>query len=176
MLVIFDRLPAATPLEPMLHKKFVAEVAAVNLHGNIRPTFTVLDVRPSRSRFHMIVPKTNVGIVERVDVDGRATHMLRNRLGTRNVTEIETGSVVGRHRLFVRSIKIVNQPHTGNGVFRFVKLPENLQQILRNGFVADQFPRLAVSLSVPVLNEQVTKFVKKQSQAEAQPAMSDRKR
>lgn len=77
MLVVFQRAPVATPLEAMLHEEAVTEVVLRDL---ILERLTAVDVGLTCGRLdeqRSVFLPADTGIIQRIDVDGEATCMVR---------------------------------------------------------------------------------------------------
>ena len=71
MLIVFQRTPVAAPTEPVTEEETVAEVLGSNLVGE-HPA--AVNIRATGGRLHeqgAVLPATDTGVVEGIDVDGQ---------------------------------------------------------------------------------------------------------
>ena len=84
--------------------------------------------------------------------------MLGQRLCSGNDPVIETGGVVRFHGCDVIPAEIIDEPDAADGIAGLVQGPENVQQILGDGLVADHLPYLFLSVKINIGKLQVTKL------------------
>ena len=130
----------------------VAEVVLVDL---VREIFRAVRKGGSSGRTH--AGWTDVGILERVDVDGEAQCVLGKLAHTGFLTVVEAGSVVGRHRGLVVPAEIVDEPDAPDRIAGHVKVPENRHKILGDGLVANQLPYLLMAFEIDMGEPQIAK-------------------
>ena len=78
MLIVLDGLPVATPLETMLYKESVAEVAFRNL---ILELLTAVNIGLACSRLYQecaILLAAHTGVIERIDVNSQEIGRIRS--------------------------------------------------------------------------------------------------
>lgn len=76
MLVIFDRAPSTSPAETVLDEEAVAEVGSIDKrHRNLTIGCAIGSVGLAVGRLYFSVIEVDVGIVERIDVDGESLGM-----------------------------------------------------------------------------------------------------
>lgn len=91
MLVILAVLPVASPSESLRLEEAVAEVALLN---HINMMLAAVEVGAASGWLHHFLAVFQpfvIGVIERVDVDGKSLAMLRYGMGMRDETEVETG-------------------------------------------------------------------------------------
>ena len=120
VLVILAVFPVASPSKSFRLEEAVAEVALLN---HINMMLAAVEVGTGCSGFHYFLAVFQpfvIGVIERVDVNGKSFAMLRYGMGMRDETEVETGGVVGSHRPFVVGIPVVDEPHSLYRIFRLI--------------------------------------------------------
>ena len=122
VLIIFPCFPIAAPIEAGLGKEFEAEVVVVNLVGEVPRAVTVGLASGRLDKERAVAERLDVGVVERVDVDGQSTGMLREIVGGSNVAIAEARGIVVAHLRLVVSIIDIGQQHPLDGVLRVEQL------------------------------------------------------
>ena len=91
VLVILAVFPVASPSKSFRLEEAVAEVALLN---HINMMLAAVQIGAGCGRFHHILAVFQpfvVGVIERVDIDGKSFAVLRNGMGMRYETEVEAG-------------------------------------------------------------------------------------
>ena len=154
MLVVLHGAPVASPFEAMLDEEAVAEVVLRDL---ILERLTAVDVGLTRGRLdeqRTVFLPTDTGIIQRIDVDGESTGMVRQFRTALHDTIAVTRGVVGAHRGLVVIAIFGDGTHPLNGIFRLVEFCEDLLQVLRYRLVAYKDTHLRLPLSVDMLDMQ----------------------
>ena len=89
MLVVLAVSPVTTPLEAGLGKETKAEILMVYLVGEVPVSIAVFLTRSGLNEELTVGEGLDVGVVERVDVDGQSAGMLREISGSSDVTVAE---------------------------------------------------------------------------------------
>ena len=155
MLVILAAVPRPAPLKAMLDKQLVTQVLPVNLIWKIRTAVCVFTCILRRNQ-HFSVFCAHIGIVQRIDVDGTSIGMIGELRLAGYGSVIKAGGIVVRHRQLVVCVVRVNQPYLLNGILVFIQFAENIQQILRNRLIADEFSLLNLRLKIIVQDMDVS--------------------
>ena len=121
MLEVLARFPVTAPLESVLGEEFIGQVVVVDFVGErFRPVTVFLGsggLHLSGAVGLVLV----IGIIQRVNVNGQSSCVLRQLLATGNVAIEETGGVVRPHLQFVIGIVFVGQFHLLDLVSLFVE-------------------------------------------------------
>lgn len=154
MLIVLDGIPVATPFEPVLHEQTVAEVALRDLVLELLLAVDIGFTRSGLDKDGTVLLPAYTRVVERIDIDGKTTGMIRE-LGTafHHPVAVARG-VVGTHRSLIIIPILRDRTHALNRIFRLVKLREDLLQVLRNRLVTDKDTHLCLPLPVDMLNMQ----------------------
>ena len=158
MLVILHGSPVATPLKTMLDEEAVAEVALRYLIGEV---LAAVHIRLTRSRLDeqgTVFLTTDARVIQRIDVDGKTTGMVREfRAAFHNPITVAR-RVVGTHRRLVVIAIFRNRTDTFNGVFRLIKFSEDLCQVLRYLFVANDDTLMRHTIAVDMTDLDGVKY------------------
>ena len=158
MLVILAMFPITSPSESFRLEEAVAEVALLN---HINMMLAAVEVGTASGWLHHILAVFQpfvIGVIERVDIDGKSFAMLRYGMGMRDEPEVETGGVVGSHRPFVVGIPVVDEPHSLYRIFRLVELSEDIEYISGYRLVYHHFAHYLSAVLVHVEASQVSQF------------------
>ena len=98
----------------------------------------------------------DAGVIEWVDVDGHAHGVLGQALTARNGAEAEARGVVGRHRLLVVSIIVIDQLHALDGIAGLIELLEDVDEIVGDALVAHQLASVFTALGIVVHDGEMT--------------------
>ena len=91
MLVILAVFPVASPSKSFRLEEAVAEVALLN---HINMMLAAVEVGAASDWLHHILAVFQpfvIGVIERVDIDGKSLAVLRNGMGMRDEAEVEAG-------------------------------------------------------------------------------------
>ena len=158
MLVILAVFPVASPSKTFCLEEAVAEVAFFN-HVNMM--LAAVEIGACRGWLHHILAVFQpfvIGVIERVDVDGKAFAVLRYGMGMRDETEVETGGVVGSHRSFVVCIPIVDESHPLYRILSLVESFENSEHICRYRLVHYHFAHNFSAVLIHMQASQISQF------------------
>ena len=109
MLVVLTCSPVTAPFEASLGEKFEAEVVVVYLVGEVPVAVTKDLSRGGLDEERAIITHLIVRVVERVDVNGQSTGMLRQISAACDGTVAEARRVVVAHLCLVISIIDIGQ-------------------------------------------------------------------
>ena len=157
MLVVLRGIPITAPCEAALGKKAVAQIILVDLISEIL-TAVGIDFTAGWGDIvtSVSVPvKNHIGIIVGVDIDGKSVGVFGQTGCAVNDPVVKAGSIIFRHGGGIISAILVDQADALEPVFIAVKLVENFCHILRNGFVADQFAGLFLTIKVNVLKSHI---------------------
>ena len=90
MLVVLAGGPVTAPLETGLGEELEAEVVVGDLVGEVPRAVAVRFAGGGLDEQRTVVEGLDVGVVERVDIDGQSTGMLREVVGGSDVAVAET--------------------------------------------------------------------------------------
>lgn len=99
-----------------------------------------------------------IGIVERVDVDGKSPAVFRDSMGVRDESEVEARGIVVSHRSLVVGIPIVDESHPLYRIFGIVEFVEDVEHIAGYRLVQYHFPNDASAVLIYVQASEVAKF------------------
>lgn len=158
VLIVLQRAPLSAPFEAVLDEQTVAQVA---LRYFVRPPLFAVGIAARRGRLYdgaAVLTLLDAGVVQRVDVDGQAQRVLRQFLRTGNGPEVEAAGVVVRHRAFVVSVVVVDQPHP---LYWVLILEQNLKdffQVVGYHFVTYQLAIVYLAVAAIVRQPQIAQF------------------
>ena len=151
MLIVLQGAPAATPAEAMLDEETIAEVARRDLITEASGAVGVWTASLGLHKERAVLPAAHTGIVQRIDVDGHTSGMVRQLARTCDGTIAVARRVVGLHGALVVVTIVGDGTDALNGVTGTVELGEYLAQVGRDGFVANDDALLRTSLEIDML-------------------------
>ena len=158
MLIILAVFPGAAPFKALFGKQPEAKIVFIDLKGKIRrPVNIGLTARRLHRPFS--VNGLYIRIIQRIYIHREAETVLRYLGGMGNEAEIKGGGIVVLHRSLVVRAVLVYQPDPFDGVIRFVKLFQDIQNILRDMYVYDHFALMLISVQVLMKNVQVSEIL-----------------
>lgn len=157
MLIIFGGVPVSAPGETVFGKEAVTEVVFVDLVGE---ALAAVSVDLTAGRGDIVAPvvvsaKDNIGVVVGVHIDGEAVSMFGEVGRAVHYPIVETGSIVVRHGSRIVAVILVNQTDTFKAVIVSIQFIENFYHVLRDGFVADQFADLFLTIKVNIFQSHI---------------------
>ena len=155
VLVVFHGAPGATPGEAMFDEQAVTEVAFFDL---VAVLFATVGIRLGVGRFDdltAVLTIADIGIVERVDVDGKTTGVIGKFLRTGDGAITETTGVVIAHLSLIVGIILISQTDMLDRVVGFVKLTEDGEQLVSYQTVAHKFALMGLLVVVPMEHTQI---------------------
>ena len=160
MLVILRIVPTAAPGETMLNEQFVAEVVLIDkTDGLVLLVDAVMGIALAVGWLYEAGAGVEAGVVAGVDVDGKSLTVVRQFLAAGNLAEVEAGSVVVGHGAFVVGIVFINESHLLYTVTSLVELAEDVEQVLGNGFVADELTHLGMTVLIDMQHAEVAQVI-----------------
>ena len=91
VLVILAVFPVASPSESLCLEETVAEVAFFNHVNMVLATVEIRSCRCWLYHFLAVFQPFVIGVIERVDIDGKSLAVFRNGMGMRDEAEVEAG-------------------------------------------------------------------------------------
>ena len=126
--IVLARLPVAAPL-PADRVERVGD--GIGPHDHAGASVAAVDEGGGGRRQDAVTH--HVGVLYRVDVDGGAEGVERQRVGPGHGAEVEPGAVVGRHRAIVVATVGVDADHALDGKARPVDALERARDIVGHG-------------------------------------------
>ena len=151
VLIVLESAPGTTPTETVLKEKAIAEVVGGNL---VFKRLRTVNIGLTRCWFNLqraVFLPAHAGIVERIDVDGKALGVLGEFRAAGNWAIAVTRRVVGLHGTLVVVGIVGNRANALDGVLCFVELGKDVAQVGSYLTVADDDALLGPSLEVDVL-------------------------
>ena len=160
MLVILGIVPTATPGEATLYEQFVAEVVLVDkADGLVLLVGATMGVALAVGWLHKSGAGVEAGVVAGVDVDGKSLTVVRQFLTAGNLAEVEARSVVVGHGALVVGIIFINESNLLYTVTCLVEFAEDVEQVLGNGFVANELTHLGMSVLIDMQHAEVAQVI-----------------
>ena len=126
MLIVFQTSPRTTPSESPREEKAIAKIIGIYLAWYILASASVVSIGFAFGRKDTTATDIEARIIERIHIHSHATTVFGQTIATGYVPIAETRCIVVRHRTLVVGLIIVNQAHTGYGIFRLVQLAEDI--------------------------------------------------
>ena len=136
MLIVLTTAPGTTPLETMLDKEPVTQVALLQLIIKSAVTVNVSAGGCRLDEEGAIGPTLDIRVIEGIDVDRHATAMSRHMTAASYAAITEATGIVSAHRTLIVGMVLVNKNHTPYGVTGLVELAEDGKQVVGNTAVA----------------------------------------
>lgn len=158
MLPVFHRPPRATPFESVLQKEAVQKVAFDDF---IRKGLATVDVFDGGSRFDdapTILSRSDIRIVERVDIDSHACSVFGELGRARYPPIAKTGGIIITHGPLVVSLVVIHQTDPLDGILLTIEFTEYLHNIIRNGLVTDHLTHVFLLFGIEVREAQITEI------------------
>ena len=156
VLIIFLGAPIAAPRKAVRLEETIAEITLSNLIGMILAAVGILLACCRLDESGTVAALADAGVIEWVDVDGHAHGVLGQALTARNGAEAEARGVVGRHRLLVVSIIVIDQLHALDGIAGLIELLEDVDEIVGDALVAHQLASVFTALGIVVHDGEMT--------------------
>ena len=155
VLVVFHGAPGAAPDEAVFDEQAVAEVAFIDLVAEL---LAAVGIGLAVGGFYdpaAILRMADIGIVERIDVDGEAAGVIGELLRTRDDTITEAAGVVVAHLTLIVGIILISQADALDRVVGLVQLTEDGEQLVGDQTVADDFSLMGLMVVVPMEHAQI---------------------
>ena len=155
VLVVFHGAPGAAPDEAVFDEQAVAEVAFIDLVTELLAAVGIGLAVGGLNDPAAILRMADIGIVERVDVDGEAAGVIGELLRTRDDTITEAAGVIVAHLTLIVGIVLISQADALDRVVGLVQLTEDGEQLVGDQTVADDFSLMGLTVVVPMEHAQI---------------------
>ena len=155
VLVVFHGAPGAAPDEAVFDEQTVAEVAFIDLVAELLAAVGIGLAVGGFNDPTAILRMADIGIVERIDVDGEAAGVIGERLRTRDGAITEPAGVVVAHLTLSVGIILISQADALDRVVGLVELAEDSEQLVGYQPIADDFSLMGLMVVVPMEHAQI---------------------